>query len=133
MSSQTEVEPQIIYFKPFTGESFHKHAATSLQLPTELQQSIQANWQDFANQVKAKGGKVWDGTYYRLEKFDPSTNLLKLSTIKYSEIRGLNHDNEMVGLEFVEANKLVDFLSDKASYRPLTAKLYQQNIGPKVI
>lgn len=88
--------PQIINSTGFTDSSFSiEHVSSSLKLSLDLQQKVDENWKDFKRNSEKTGEKVWDGTYYRLENIQEikeGKNILKLSTIKYSQIRGLTHN-----------------------------------------
>lgn len=91
-----EVEPKIIFPDAFTEDTFViSNMGSQIQLNDLQLQSISSNWQSFEDEAKRKGGQVWDGTYYRLENIDDISNKLQFSTIKYSTIRGLTHNQDL--------------------------------------
>ena len=53
--------------------------------------------------------------------------LLNITRDAALEIFNANNDNEMSDLIFVEEDKLIEFLKDKGSYRPLVTELYFKN------
>lgn len=91
-----EVEPKIIFPHAFTESTFVINKVESrIQLDDSQLRNISSNWQSFEEEAKLKGGQVWDGTYYRLENVDDISNELQFSTIKYSTIRGLTHNQDL--------------------------------------
>ncbi len=91
-----EVEPQIITDRTFDQNTFKvKHVESRIELSPEQQSLINESWQTFLHEAQKKGSTPWDGTYYRLESLDSVSNQLELSTIKYSAIKGLTHNQDL--------------------------------------
>lgn len=78
------------------------HSPTSnRKIDPALEEKVGSIWEQLKKEYAAKGVRVWDGTYYRLENVNEVANgekTLKLSTIKFSTLRAykiLCRENEI--------------------------------------
>lgn len=98
-----KLEPLIISNGPFDINTYEiKHVDSTLYLDKKIKDSVDTNWKDFLTEAKKRGGNPWNGTFYRIENLNELSqgeNILKFSTIRYSEIRGLTYNVDLSTLE----------------------------------
>ncbi len=95
-----EIKPRILSSDLFAKDTYRiEFSESSLVLDAKLSQQVDSVWSTFLSEAKKKGGTLWDGTYYRLENIaeviSGSTHLL-FSTIKFSQIKGLTQDLDLL-------------------------------------
>jgi 8-oxo-dGTP pyrophosphatase MutT (NUDIX family) len=86
----------ILSDKPFKEDTYTiVHTKSSLDLKASEKKLVDTNWHKFLTEAQSKGFQPWDGTYYRMENIQDIASGSKeiyLSTIKYSQVRGLKHN-----------------------------------------
>lgn len=90
------MNPKVLSNKPFKEDTYTiVHTQSSLKLNGVDNKHVDENWKVFLEKSRARGGKPFNGAFYRIENIQDIVSgckELQFSTITYSQVRGIKDD-----------------------------------------